>query len=305
MSTSWRRTYALGALLCLSMPSQAATWIQDFGGKPSDYELKRAGQSIPIEYYLELRPCDELSVLNLTKGHELALKRDDGSEEKVTIDNSPYYVQSYGKPPGIITNVIAWVGRWTTGRVKAGEDRSLVSLTTRTEVAPVAISVPLAPGGTAKLAAGTRPLHLYWQGGEPPFRLQLIATADNRIVMDERDIRPQAHHWRFTSAPIGLEPGQYRLEIGDAERQQDVEIQVVPLGMLPSLPELEQSTPADIRETAYAVWLAAQGEVWTMEAYQRAVALQDRDPPARILMYSLERGVRPPPPPSESAEGAH
>lgn len=89
------------------------------------------------------------------------------------------------------------------------------------------------------------------------------------------------------------------MTISDKTNAKTVEIETVATGELPLKPtDLARIAENDFRETLYALWLASRSEQWLLEAYQRAAALADRHPPARVLRNGLEQGDRPPPPES-------
>lgn len=285
------RTLRWSLLLALlaAAPTQAATWIKDFRGNPEDYRLERNGQALPIRYYQDLKTGDRLSVIPTG---ELRLERDDGTLLVVKSADSPYTVQDTGQAPGVWANLVAWAGNWLYARHEDGTAQPVVSLSTRNQGTPIAL--PLAPVSPIRLLADERSLRLMWTGGQSPFRVHLT-SADGKTVLIDQTVEKR----RFSSPPLNLTPGTYQLVIQDAHYQATLAVEVVAAAAIPvPAPDWTATASADgSRETAYAVWLAAQGEPWWLEAYQRAARWQDRYEPAKWLLYGLENGMRPAAPP--------
>lgn len=287
--------WALLLALLVATPTQAAIWIKDFEGDPEGYRLERNGQTLTIQYYLELKAGDRLLI---EPGRELRLGRDDGTVNVVRSDESPYTLEETGEAPSVWANLVAWAGGWLHARHEDGMAKPVVSLHTRNQGKPIAL--PLAPVSPVQLMAGERPLQLIWTGGQSPFRVRL-ASADGKTVLIDQSVEKR----RLSSPPLNLAPGIYQLTIQDPSQQQaTVAINVVAAENLPvPAPGWTAAVGADdSRETLYAVWLAAQGESWLLEAYQRAMLWQDRYKPAEWLLYSLENGARPASPPAPLAK---
>ena len=170
----------------------------------------------------------------------------------------------------------------------------MIGIYTRGEPVPP-ISLPLALGAKVRLRAGTRPLYLAWQGGEPPYQVRLTNAAGKELWKQTGIAAPGGNTQPFKTAPVPLTPGQYRLTIRDAQRQATVAVEVVPASPLPPPATLAGITDADIRQTLEALWLVSQSEAWRLEAYQRVIPLEAQHRPARLLRYSLEKGQAPPP----------
>lgn len=295
-------------ILAVSASAQAAIWIEYFDGIPEDYRLERGEQVVPVMIYRELRAGDKLVVLK--KKNILRLKCDDGSDCEVSSDK-PYCVgekcddgsdsedlsdkfyceEGKGKTPALLSNLVTWAGSWLNSRLDDHRPRGVVSMVSRGETQP--INLPLIPVETARLVAGSRPVHIAWKGGYPPFSLRLVMEDSNKVVLDTKTL----NEWRYDSKPITLGVGRYQLEISDRWQQKAIGIEVVPDEALPILPVEVQTgnLEADMQETLYALWLAAQGKEWMLESYQRAVALEKQHLPARLLKSSLEKGDRPNP----------
>ncbi len=284
---------SLGSLLLLavSVTASAATWIVDFTGEPDDFRLERDNQTLPVEIYRQLQPNDRLFVL--VDGSVLSLKQDDGSRIEIRKNNSPYIIRDQGQPPAALDNLWHGLCSWLTKQRLEEVDRPVIGIYTRGEpVQP--ISLPLVPSATTRLSAGTRPLYLAWQGGEPPYQVRLTNAAGKEIMKQSDIAAPGGNTQPFKTASLPLTPGQYRLIISDAQRQAAVAVEVVPVTPLPPPATLAGITDADIRQTLEALWLASQGEIWRLEAYQRVMSLEAQHRPARLLRYSLENGQAPP-----------
>ncbi len=289
-----RSVTSLGSLLLLaaSITASAATWIVDFTGKPDDFRLERGNQTLPVEIYRQLQPNDRLFVL--VDGSVISLKQDDGRRIEIQKNNSPYLIRDQGKPPAALDNFLHECCAWLTRQRLEEVDRPVIGIYTRGEPVPP-ISLPLAPGAKIRLGAGTRSLYLAWQGGEPPYQVRLTNNAGKELMKQSDIAAPGGNTQPFKTTPVPLKPGQYRLTIRDAQRQAAVAVEVVPAISLPLPATLAGITDADIRQTLEALWLASQGEVWWLEAYQRVMPLEGQHRPARLLRYSLEKGQAPPP----------
>lgn len=216
------------------------------------------------------------------------MEQDDGTVITIKPADSPYIVRDTGAAPGVLANLAAWAGGWLHTQAE-----TTASLVTRGD--SQTITLPLIPAPPARLLTGTRPLSLAWTGGEPPFSVTLQRQTDKTVVLNQ----PGIYLRRFSSPSLDLIPGAYDLTIRDAMGQATVTVEAVTAAALPPLPiELTPAAGADrLTETVHAVWLAAQGEPWLLEAYQRAVLWHEQHEPAQWLMDSLEKGIRPPPPP--------
>ncbi len=288
--------WLLGMMLVVAVPADAEIWVKDFQGQPEQYQLQRNGKNQKIRHYLVLNNGDQIIV----KGKWLELESGDGTVVPVKPSDSPYQVLDADKAPSVLTNLVSWAGEWFKKKVDDGTAQPEItvvavvtrSLARRTEIAP--ITLPLTPKEPVRLVAGLRPVHLAWKGGAPPFRVQLIGRDNKGLVFNQQGLMEP----RYESPLVKLTPGIYRLTIADQDRNINVELEVVASKGVPKPPaELAATASADsARETIYALWLSAQGKQWILEAYQRAVLWQNQYLPARWLMYSLEKGVRPEPP---------
>jgi hypothetical protein len=289
-----RYVTSLGSLLLLaaSVTTSAATWIVDFTGAPGDFRLERGNQTLPVAIYRQLQPADRLFVL--VDDGVLSLQRDDGSRIEIRKSESPYVIRDQGKPPEAMDNLWHGFCAWLTKQRLEDADRPVIGIYTRGEPVPP-ISLPLAPGAKVRLSTGTRPLYLAWQGGEPPYQVHLTNAAGKELMKQSDIAAPGGNTQPFKTAPLHLQPGQYRLIISDAQRQVIVTVEVVPTTPLPPPATLAGITDADIRQTLQALWLASQGETWRLEAYQQVIPLEGHHQPARLLRYSLEKGQAPPP----------
>jgi hypothetical protein len=272
-------------VLMSALPASAEIWVKDFNGQPEQYKLLRNGKNFGIQYYLVLKKGDQIWV---DKGQKLNLESDDGQIIVIKSSNSPYLVQDEGKAPGVLTNLVSWAGEWFNAKVEDGTAQPVVSLVTRAEITPIVLS--LASAQPVKLMADTRPLHFVWEGGDPPYRVQLLSRDNKMVVLNQDGIKEP----RYDSPSVFLNPGAYQLKINDQGRNVEVNLEVVANQDLPKPPsELSTEKNDSARETLYSLWLAAQGKQWVLEAYQRAVLWQNQYPPAKWLMYSLEKGARP------------
>lgn len=289
------QTWLLGIMLMMAFPAGAEIWVKDFRGQPEQYWLRRNGQNVKIRHYLVLKNGDQIWL----NGQELQLESGDGTVVVVKPSDSPYQVQDAGKAPGVLTNLVSWAGEWLNHEAENGAAQPVVTVVTRSlearpQIAP--ITLPLAPQEPVRLAAGSRPVHLAWMGGDPPFRVQLIGRDNKLVIFNQQGLMER----RYDSPQVSLAPGTYQLSIADDDRSINVQLEAVASKAAPKPPAELAATAAgtdSARETLYALWLSAQGKEWMLEAYQHAVLWQNQYLPAQWLMYSLEKGVRPEPPP--------
>lgn len=204
-----------------------------------------------------------------------------------------YHVKARGKST-VWSNFFAWFGGQTNRGVQ------MASASTRgTGQEKYPAIYPADPKVAFKLTAGSRALHLSWEGGEAPFRVQLL---DGERVLGAADATQR--HATLPSVPLA--PGNYELSIKAKEGlapgveplrgNADVEdLIVVAPDALPPIPsELAVvPLPDEARQLLYAQWLVQQeGGAWLLEAQQIAAALALNYPPAQqwLQQWSRELG---------------
>jgi hypothetical protein len=203
--------------------------------------------------------------------------------ETVTYDNSPYLVKKRDTAPSIPENVIAETETWFSSLFKHYL-KSVIAIV-RTDEA--SLSIPLLTKHPAKMVAGKRRLHLAWQGGNAPYRVQVYQGNATFLVK-----RSYAKRVQFEKRQ--LKAGHYRVVVHDADGQKiEGQFQVVdslPLRLKQVEQEIKASTLSEqTQKTLFAAWLAQQG-AWQFETYQRIAKIAKAYQPALLVRKELEKG---------------
>ena len=147
-------------------------------------------------------------------------------------------------------------------------------------------------GFAAELGAGNRMVEVAWQGGKPPFAVQVVKDGSGEIGGVTGVAGQSASLGRLV-----LTPGEYGVRIEDSRRTvRLVRFRVVPPGQLPKVPQeyLAPELSGGTRTLIGALWLAGQGDGrWAWEAYLRLGTLPD-DVVADKLRAELAAGRLPP-----------
>ena len=150
--------------------------------------------------------------------------------------------------------------------------------------------VPIFDGASSTmLVAGERPFTLEWNGGVPPFRVELARHGDVALVGEWRDIESQA----LKRQSVDLKPGGYQITVRDAAgERRTVDVKVIEATAQPHLSRDVLSSYRDVDIAAFVnvAWLVGQDGAWRLESYIRAFELASRYPPAEILVDRLAEG---------------
>ena len=132
-----------------------------------------------------------------------------------------------------------------------------------------------------KLTADKRDLHVRWQGGEGPYRLNLMKKENDGTktpVIQETSTQER----QVDLSQVDLKPGTYILVIKDQKAFAEnpdpaygpavmMDLEVLPPEARPSMPQelADASCSQNLKQFLYASWLARQGDgEWTLEAIQ-------------------------------------
>lgn len=157
------------------------------------------------------------------------------------------------------------------------------------------LAVPALGNYAPMLVAGERSLYLTWHGGVPPYRVSMKQYGGS-IVIQQDNIGAT-----FVRLPrMLLLPGRYvlRVEGSDKHGIEEDSITVVDAARLPPPPiALAEATLAKAdRELLYAYYLEGWGKgEWTLEALQRAAAIDPATPVARewLVRRFFQEGLAP------------
>lgn len=255
---------------------------------PSNYELVRAG-----------KPLEVLDGMYLMAGDHLALRTDKAHASIVSANGtlSPINLPVGGKTLSASDlggeslsakggQTWAWASDWLLQRVglrsDAGGYGRSVQAATRAVGNHESIEVPMAGGGELRvLSRLSKPLHVAWSGGSPPYQIELKDEAQ-KSVLHQGGIGTVRH----TFASVNLKPGAYQLIISD-----ELDHVEVPLMVLANEGSREKPSKASYEDRlGEAMKLAARQEGWPFEAYQEAADIKDGFPFAQVFMEALESG---------------
>ena len=131
-----------------------------------------------------------------------------------------------------------------------------------------------------KLIAGKRDLHIRWQGGEGPYRLNLMKKENGIKTPVIQETTTREHQADLSQ--VDLKPGVYILVIKDSPAFAEnpdpaygpavtMDLEVLPPETRPSMPQNLADAPCsqNMKQFLYAGWLTKQGDgEWTLEAMQ-------------------------------------
>lgn len=289
---------AILMMMALSVDSLAAYWIDEMNKKPGAYVLtKNDGSKVPVAVFKSLEKGDCIDVTGA--GAILWIASDSAKREMLSHDGASHKClgdKDFGRAPTWSSNLAKWIGERVTSP-RAG--RTNVIAAASRGIKSTGINIPLARQEGLRMAVGKRPLHLAWQGGKPPFRVDVVSQDDQKTVFQQDGIAEN----RISIDPVPLAEGVYRIEIGDAAGTIPQTLHMVSPKAIPSPPSGQgggKGPKEDAMALLEAAWLASQGNGWALEAYQtvKELALKGYQP-AQILQESLEQGEFPDPPPTE------
>ena len=264
--------------------AQDAGWINNFEGQPENYRLKRGDETVPVALFTVVQVGDEISIQEQNATIELSLGGGTQSV-RVTEENSPFLVTEGSQVPASLDKLWAW----TTQRFS--DWRELVPSQQNPEQPEqnscASVLMPLLDNvtGYALLAAGKRPVHLQWYGGESPYGVLITQGRKNLLTKATTTST-------IATEAITFKAGRsYRVMVFDSTGTEFKRgfLAVNPPQLL-NVPELEEAVlPDNVQKTLLAIWLAKQGGgSWNFEAYQHVAPLTDYQP-ALLLKEALAR----------------
>lgn len=257
----------------------------------------RTGQTVPSEnpgcavtYFRALHEGEQIVISG--PNDWLELRFDGGRTVRLQQGNSPFDLRGGGAAASPFDNLLASLfdalrGLWPSGSGAA--DATAVTAVTRGQAGGI-FEVPLFDSAaTLRLAAGERRFTLEWNGGAPPFRVKLERDGETVPAGAWSDVADQV----IDAKLVDLKPGRYQLSVRDRRGARQVaRLEVVDPAARPRPPARLNSdeADADIAALAYAAWLAAEDDVWRLEAYLRARELARQYPPAGLFAMRLGEG---------------
>ncbi|NEV61612.1 hypothetical protein [Thiorhodococcus minor] len=263
-----------------------AGWIDSFEGPAKGYAVIRVGQELPVRYLMPLEQGDLVEVR--AADGRIRIRLGEGKEISLSHARSRFTVPAPAAPPTTWGNLVRWAGDWLTALHSDAAPTRTITAASRGET-DIPLSSGLLSSERVGWPAGQRPITLAWNGGQPPFQVTVVATADpaKEPVLKEIGIRQRIHR----TAPVMLEPAEYLLVIADAAGYAWRTLviagaeEAVPKPPAGSIPD---DLPPEVRTTVEAAWLACQdgGQPWRLTAYQQVADLGDY-PPAALLRRAL------------------
>jgi hypothetical protein len=148
------------------------------------------------------------------------------------------------------------------------------------------LTIPLVAASMRQsVVAGTRPFHIAWVGGKPPFTVELIGPSGATVASWPRT----AEH--SVAATVSLEEGFYELHVTDASGQPVFSaFEATTRAPIVDRSGVDQ-VPSDLGAALLAARLADMDDgAWQLEAYERLTAVPGSDA-TRIVANRLAHGL--------------
>jgi len=264
--------------------AQRIGYVEKIVGELKEIRIERDGQPLTPALLLPLQAGDRVTAL--TPGSELYAQVGN-RRVVVTVRNSPYHIPAVDAPPGFITRLrstlVSMGAKLTTQYVRSS---SPVSTSSRGREGP--LSLPLIEDGTSRISSNRTMLALAWDGGTPPFQVQILGPGGQPLAAADRD------EWRvrLVLPAGGVSPGAIHITVqdrtGDTVRR-SIEV-VSPESVPAASPALShQDLPPDLQQVMAAdALIQTHRKRWAFEAYQNIAPLADSYEPARLLRDCLE-----------------
>jgi len=262
-------------------------WIDHFDGPLDAYTVIRNGKEHKISVFMPLYPNDQITV---NDEYMLRIGRPDGSHFVVKKHHQTITLAPIENETDVLDNLIEWASEWFGSNVLVSEEEQVVSLAIRgNNYYP--LRMPLAPFGKSRLISGDRLFYLSWEGGTPPFQVDLASEKNGQIfVINSLDSR------NISAVPVLLEEGRYRLVVRDSTQELATNLEVVSAVVQPSGHNVLDRVvlPEEVESTLRAAWLAShESREWMLEAYQKVSPLAEFYRPAMLLRDQLQRSNYP------------
>ena len=262
-------------------PSRDVGYIERIVGDLKNIRIDRQGQSMQPAILLPVRVDDRVV---LKRGSELYLQL--GNRRVViTEKDSPYRVPMVDAPPAFLTRLrstLMSLGSKLTSQYV----RSSVPVSTSSRGHEGPLSLPVVEDDVSRLSVHRTTIHIAWDGGTPPFVVQVLSAQGQTLVAKEG-----VQEWRlrllWPPGPMMEGPARIVVEDGAGQRISKL-LNLVPVQSLP-----ERISQGDLPPALHAVIAADQliqtnRRQWGLEAYQDLAPLADSYEPARLLRDCLE-----------------
>lgn len=253
------RAVGLCSLLLWLAGANAAHWVIDFKGDPSDITLRRAGADVPLKRLMVLKPGDEITVA----GTDAAITIDGDTDDRrvVTAAESPFVVPESSPPPGLLGNIRGWAESWWN--TKGNQSTTTTIAVSKGDLDP---ELQYFGGEDVRVLAGTRHLYVSWQGGLAPFDVELASDAGETIAVAEG-----VEDFEAVLPDVELSPGAYNLRIFAGGSPDIGKFVVVDEEQLPARAQeiLALPVPDEVRFGHLALYLSTD-DAWRFEARQLA-----------------------------------
>jgi hypothetical protein len=255
-------------------------YVSEIGGASGDCLIVRGSETIPVQYWTEIRVGDQVSVRG--PGFVAIAVGDDASPLLVTRQNSPLRIAALARR-GMLLQGLDWARQALTD----WSDSEVVEAKTRGVENAGQLDLPLLAGSTpARIVAGERRFSLAWVGGTPPFRVTLIGPSGASVL----DLA--AAEERRVSATLRLAEGDYEAQVTDRAGLKVIgafEATATAPGVDTS--DLATLPPGMARLLAAARLSELEDGAWRLEAFLRLAEATRNDRVARMMADRLSRGL--------------
>jgi len=268
------------SLWSISLIAADAGWINGFNGNSDSYTIKRGNETVPTKIFSILQVGDIVSINKSQHSIELYLN---GGKQLFQINqqNSPFKITEDAEVSASSSELWIWM------KERFNDWSQLTQLSTASEISQD-INMPLLSNilEPVALIVQDRDLYLQWQGGNPPYTVELQKRLDSLSNKKSSTTTVKLDKIKFESN------SSYRIKILDSKGQSFIGgFKTVESTQIPFYKSiLNNNLPAEISKTLQAIWLAKQnnGE-WIFEAYQQLAPFASYQP-AKLLQDALARG---------------
>jgi hypothetical protein len=286
--------------LILIMPVWANVLVDNLYCKPSSFKWWRNGkeQQDILEPYLFLQDGDQIKVVdNNLNGKKCFialfwLENSPNNNDKIFLyyDSPTYRIESnntssYSLFKNISEITISgfkrrWLNHiWNIGGegIKGEIKKPLPQL-----------KIPLLEGNDVQLETGNKVLYLGWNGGKPPYHIQV--SHKRKLFFDEKGIEEET----ITLKKQNWIVGRYQVMIRDSENN-EVKQEFTVVNQIKVLSSTEATNIKQSRlpnkttkPTFLATWLMKKNKKWRFEAYQLVVPIDEEYYPAFLVKQELK-----------------
>lgn len=290
---------SLMVTLILVMPVWAEVFVYDLYGKPSSFKWWRNGkeQQEILEPFLFLQDGDQIKVVDDDwKGKKcfIALSLSENrpnNNDKILYHNSPTYriesnnTSSYSLFKNISALTISGFKRRWLNHIWNIEEKGIKG---EIEKQLPQLKIPLLEGNDAQLKTGNKVLYLGWNGGKPPYHIQV--SHKRKLFFDETGIEEET----ITLKKQNWIVGRYQVMIRDSENN-EVKQEFTVVNQIKVLSSTEATNIKQSRlpnkttkPTFLATWLMKKNKKWRFEAYQLVAPIDEEYYPAFLVKQELK-----------------